>query len=65
MRKRRYHITKAQGEVISLALASSIAEIERICNQDPSPYWPWMLERSKMLKQEIDGYQWEVDEKEA
>ena len=60
MKIRRYHITKAQGEVISLALASSINEIEQIIKRDPSPYWPWMLERSKRLKQELDSYRWEV-----
>ena len=63
MKTRRYHITKTQGEVISLALASSINEIEQIIKRDPSPYWPWMLERSKQLKQELDTYRWEVTEK--
>ena len=60
MKKRRYHITKAEGEVINLALAASIAEIEKIMRRDGSPYWPWMHERSKRLKHELESYQWEV-----
>ena len=63
MKTRRYHITKAQGEVIILALASSINEIEKIMQHDSSPYWSWILQRSQMLKDELESYRWEVIEK--
>ena len=62
MKKRRYHMTKEQGEIASLALASAIPEIEKIMKHDPSAYWKWVLERSKQLKQELDTYHWEVPE---
>ena len=60
MKTRRYHLTKAQGDVASCALASAINELQNIIRRDPSPYWPWLLERSKQLKRELDNYQWEV-----
>lgn len=61
MKRRRFSMTKDDGEFVILALQHFIFQFENQNRENPSAYNDYMIIRAEKLKETLEEYEWEVN----
>lgn len=62
MKRRRYSLTKEDGEFVILALLHFILDLQEVNETlQHSAYNDYMISRAESLKEKLEEYQWEVE----
>lgn len=60
MKKRRFSMTKEDGEFVILALQYLILQFENQNREKQTAYNDYMIIRAEKLKETLEEYEWEV-----